>query len=136
MRSLPSPQMFPDRVDELAHRIDLLDLGEAELKIELVLDAAHQPYMGKAVPPPEIGLTGVDADHEVIIIELSAENILQPGQDRDRRSCGFGQAIRHGVCLASDINSSWRGTGSMYIVIPLRPRATACSTKGLASAAS
>ena len=43
-------------IDKLAHRRDLFDLGEIELKVKFALDAAHQPDMREAVPGLEIRL--------------------------------------------------------------------------------
>src|SRR5205814_636027 len=74
-----SPRTFLDRLDELAHRTDLFDLGEIELNAELALDAAHQPDMRQAVPGLEILLAGFGPDQQTFIVEFGAEHVLKPG---------------------------------------------------------
>src|SRR5215468_881610 len=125
--------MFPDRIHELAYRIDLLDFSQIELEVELALDAADDPDMRKAVPSLQVDLARIDADGEIIIIEFGAENLLQPLENGRLR--GVGDAVHQIACPVVGTNSSLVGTGSMYMVIPFRPSATACSMNGLASAA-
>ena len=82
-------------------------------------------------------LAGVRRDHQILIVELGAENILNPGEDSRRMRSVFRTRAPSGDrSLSNGTKSSGLGTGWIYIVMPLRPRVTARSINGLASAAS
>src|SRR6185369_15703345 len=92
--------------------------------------------MGEAVPALEIFLSGVQTDCEGIVVEFGAEDILDPGKDGVGGGEVFGRVIHQLADPFEGRKSSGFGTGSIYMVMPCRPRATARSMKGLASAAS
>jgi hypothetical protein len=45
--------------------------------------------MGEAVPRLEVDLTRVDADLQIVVVKLSAENVPHPGEDGGSRGSRF-----------------------------------------------
>src|SRR5271169_562351 len=89
--------------------------------------------MRQAVPRLEVLLSCVQGDRQIVIVKFGAKYVLNPCEDGVGRGRLVSRVVHQGPFEAT--NSSGFGTGSIYMVMPPRPRVTACSIKGFASAA-